>query len=226
MEKRITIILLVPFVLFWHWFEPAAKKNHKGIKLYQSKKYKEALEQFMSAKGINLEISKPGSGKPGDTQSPEEKKTVLPELLNNTASTLYQLSKFNEALEEFSKIDPEKADIPKSDFYYNLGNTFYRVNKFDKALTCYKKSLLINSDDMDSKKNYELTLKKLKDQKKKDEDDKNNKNQDKKKKEQQKQKQNKEEKHKNIMQYLNQKEKKQMEKKKRKIGIAKNEKDW
>ena len=42
-------MFLVPFLLFWHWFEPAAKKNRDGIKAFQEKKYQEALEQFLSA---------------------------------------------------------------------------------------------------------------------------------------------------------------------------------
>lgn len=197
----------MPFLLFWHWFEPAAKKNRDGIKAFQGEKYQEALEQFLSARGI----------KPG-----------LPELKSNTAASLYQMKKYQEALEEFSKIDPEKAHIPKADFYYNVGNSFFRLNKFDKALKSYKKSLVLNSRDMNAKKNFELTLKKMEEQKKKQKQDKN-KDKDKKKdkqKDQQKQQQKKEKKHQNVMQYLNQNEKKQMKKKKRKIGIARKEKDW
>lgn len=208
MEKKVVLLLMVPFLLFWHWFEPAAKKNQNGIKAYEEKKYETALREFLSAKGI---------------------KPDLAELKSNTASALYQLKKYKEALEEFSKINPEKSNLSKADFLYNLGNSFYRLNQYDKALESYKNSLIARPDDLDTKKNYELTLKKIKDQKdKKKQDQKKNKdekNKDKQKDEQNKTQQKKDQ-HKNLMQYLNQNEKKQMQKKKRKLGIARKEKDW
>jgi Ca-activated chloride channel family protein len=208
MEKKIIILLLFPFMIFWHWFEPASKKNQEGISSYQEEKYEAALEHFMSAKGLKPDMS---------------------ELKSNTASSLYQMKKFKEAMEEFSSIDPEKSSLSKSDFYYNLGNSFFKLNQFDKALKSYKKSLIEDPDDINSKKNFEITLKKIQQQKqqqKKKNQDKNQKK-DKEKEEQKKEQQKqKEQKHKNIMQYLNQNEKKQMKKKKRAIGIVKNEKDW
>ncbi|MCP5105275.1 MAG: hypothetical protein GY950_17940, partial [bacterium] len=144
MEKKlIIIILLVPVMMFWHWFEPAAKKNRKGIKAYQDQKYQEALNEFLSAKGI-----KPDSE----------------ELKSNTASALYRMKKYKEALEEFSNIDPEKTNLAHADFFYNVGNSFFRLNQFDKALENYKKSLIADYQDIDTKKNYEITLKKLEEQ--------------------------------------------------------------
>ncbi len=221
MEKKVilSILFLCPFLLGWHWFEPAARKNLKGIQAYESKEFETALNEFLSAKGI---------------------KPDLPELKNNTASALYQMEKYKEALEEFSGIDAEKAKIPASQLSYNVGNSFFRMEQYDKALESYKKSLLANPADVDAKKNFEITLKKIDDQKKqqdqqnqdkdkKDQDkkDQDKKDQDKKDQNQQNQRQQKpEEKHQNLMQYLNQNEKKQLEKKKRAIGIAKKEKDW
>ncbi|MGE5344294.1 MAG: tetratricopeptide repeat protein [Candidatus Omnitrophota bacterium] len=227
----ITIILLVPLFTFWHWFEPAARKNREGIEAYRSKKYDEALKHFLSAKGIKPDMAA---------------------LKSNTASALYQMKKYKEALEEFSKIDPAKAGISQPDFYYNLGNSYFRENQFDKALENYKKSLIQNPGDRNAKKNFELTLKKLEEQKKQDKENKNDKNnknnknnkdnkdqkdqkqdqkdqKDQNKKDQdqpQKQEQPKEEKYKNLMQYLNQNEKNQLKKEKRSIGIVKKEKDW
>lgn len=211
--KTITIILIMPFLVGWHWFEPAAKKNQAGISAYREKKYDEALKQFLSAKGI---------------------KPNLPELKNNTAASLYQLKKYKEALEEFSKINAEKTDIPKSALYYNLGNSFFRVDQFDKALAFYKKSLLENGEDIEAKKNFELTLQKLQqqqqnkqDQNKDQKQDQNQQNKDKNKdQEKQDQMQQKQQKHQPILQYLDQKEKNQMKDKKRAIGIARKEKDW
>ncbi len=218
-KKYVIIILLIPFFVFWHWFEPAAKKNKEGIQSYLSKKYDDALKQFMSAKGIKPDMA---------------------ELKNNTASALYQMKKYQEALEEFSQIDPFKTNIPKAEFYYNLGNSYFRLNQFDKALKNYKKSLIENPEDMDTKKNYELALKKQQEQnqdKKKNEDKKQDQKQDQKKdqkqdqkkdqqQQQQQQEQKPEQKYQSLMQYLNQNEKKQLKEKKRAVGIVKKEKDW
>jgi Ca-activated chloride channel family protein len=215
MERKIIIILMLPFLLAWHWFEPAAKKNSEGIKAYQEGKYEEALERFLNAKGINADLAA---------------------LKNNTASALYRMKKYKEALEEFSQIDPGKAGVPGSEFYYNLGNSFYRLDRFDKAVESYKRSLIENSEDMDAKKNYELALKKLQQQKQdkkedkdkdKDKDkEKEKQQQDKEQQQQPQQQQEKEKKHQDIMQYLNQNEKKQMEQKKRRIAVVRKEKDW
>ncbi len=199
----------MPFLVGWHWFEPAAKKNQAGIDAYREKKYDEALKQFLSARGI---------------------KPNLPELKNNTAASLYQLKKYKEALEEFSKIDARKAAIPESDLYYNLGNSFFRLDQFDKALAFYKKSLLENAEDIAAKKNFELTLQKLQQQqqnKQEQNQDQNQQNKDKKEDQQrQEQMQQKQQKHRPLLQYLDQKEKNQMKDKKRAIGIARKEKDW
>lgn len=212
-NKKVIILALVPFMLFWHWFEPAAKKNDDGIKAFRAQKYDEALNSFLSAKGLDPE---------------------MPQLKNNTAAALYQMKKYEEALKEFSTIDPEKADIPRADFHYNVGNSYFRLNKFDKALEHYKESLKLEPGDIDSKKNFEFTLKKLQEQKKKQDqkkkDDKDKKKDKKKKKEpeqkKQQKKQQKQDKHRNLMKYLNQNEKKQLKKKKRQVGVARKEKDW
>ena len=146
MEKKLSIIALMPFLLFWHWFEPVAKKNDRGIKAYEKKEFNKALDYFLSAKGIN-----PGSDS----------------LKNNTALALYNLKKYEQALKEFSKINVKKSGLNSAGTYYNLGNSFFRMNKLKKALESYKKSLLLNPNDLNAKKNYELTKKKLKERKNK-----------------------------------------------------------
>ena len=195
MEKKLILIICTFLFINWHWFEPVSRKNKEGIKAYSEQHYNKALENFLSAKGI-----KPES----------------PELKNNTASALFNLKKYQEAFEEFSKIDPEKSVISGSDFYYNTGNTLFRLNKLKEALDSYKKSLILDPENIDTKKNFEITLKKIKEQ------NKNKKDQDKNEKKNKK----KDEKYKNIMKYLNQKEKDQMKKIKKKSGNSKKTKDW
>jgi Ca-activated chloride channel family protein len=140
MGRKTVILLLAPLLFFWHWYEPIAKKNQKGMNLYNQKKYDEALQTFLSAKGIDAEMD---------------------QLKNNTAASLYQLKRYKEALDEFSKINPQKTKLSQSSFNYNLGNSYYRLKQFDKALEYYKKSILADPSDLDAKINYELTLKQL-----------------------------------------------------------------
>jgi len=207
MAKKALLILLVPLLLGWHWFEPAARKNQKGIQAYQEGKFAEALQDFLSAKGV-----KPDS----------------PELKNNTASALYELKKYKEAVDEFSRLDPARLRLGKADFYYNLGNSYYRMEQFQQALENYKKSLRQNPDDIDCKKNFELALKKIEEQKQKQEQDQKPQPQDQKnpRQGQEQEQQQAKQKYDAMMQFLNQNEKQQLEKKKRKVTAAKNEKDW
>jgi len=206
MAKRLIPLLLILLLLAplsgtlwgWHWFEPAARKNQKGIESYRQGKFAAALEQFLSAKGLKAEA---------------------PQLKNNTAATLYQLKKYQEAVDEFSRIDPAKLGADRADFHYDLGNAYYRLEQFPKALESYKRCLLLHPDDVDAKKNFELTLKKIQEQQQEKQ------NQDP-QQDQQADAERQKQKYSAMMQFLNQNEKQQMEKKKRKITPAKNEKDW
>jgi tetratricopeptide (TPR) repeat protein len=203
MAKKLSPLLLLPLLLAaspgtlwgWHWFEPAARRNQKGIEAYRQEKFAAALEQFLSAKGL----------KPASQQ-----------LLNNTAAALYQLKKYQEAVDEFSRVDPAKLGSQAADLQYNLGNAYFRLGQFPKALESYKRCLLKNPDDTQAKKNFELTLKKIHEQQQQQNQPQDNRGDA----ERQKQK------YSAMMQFLNQNEKKQMEKKKRKVSAVRNEKDW
>ncbi len=205
MEKKIALLILTPMLLFWHWFEPVPRKNNAGINAYKKGEYNRALEKFLSAKGMNPDSNL---------------------LKNNTALTLYNLKKYEKALNEFSKVDPKKLGMKSSDFYYNLGDSYFRLKKFKKALDSFKKSLLLNPTDINAKKNFEITLKKLNEQKKKKDKNKKNKNKKNDSDKKNSKEKIKKEKYKGILKYLNRKEKEQMKKKKRKVQNKKNEKDW
>jgi len=198
MARKLIPLLLFPLLLGWHWFEPAARKNQKGIEAYRQGKFAEALEHFLSAKGLKAEA---------------------PQLKNNTAATLYELKKYQEALDEFSHIEPAKLGPAAAGLHYNLGNAYYRLGQLPKALESYKQCLLLDPDDLQGKKNFELTLKKIQEQQQQEQAQ--NQQQD-----PQAEAERQKQKYSAMMQFLNQNEKRQMEKKKRKIAPAKNEKDW
>ena len=73
----------------------------------------------------------------------------------------------------------------KSIAYQQLGNINESKNKLKNAAEFYKKSILSNNSNLDSKYNYELVTKKLKEQEKKKQENKeqNNKKQENKKQE-------------------------------------------
>ncbi|SUZ54824.1 uncharacterized protein METZ01_LOCUS7678 [marine metagenome] len=76
----------------------------------------------------------------------------------------------------------------KSVAYQQLGNINESKNKLKNAAEFYKKSILSNNSNLDSKYNYELVTKKLKEQEKKKEENKEQEN----KNQQNKEKNNKE----------------------------------
>ncbi len=179
----------------WHWFEPAARRNQKGIEAFREGRFAAALEQFLSAKGL----------KPGE-----------PRLKNNTAEALYQLKKYKEALDELSSVDAARLGPARAAFHYNLGNVQYRLGQYPQALECYKSCLKLDPDDVQAKKNFELTLRKIQEQQQQQEQQ----------PQQQDQAEKEKQKYEAMMQFLNQNEKEQQQKRKHKAEPARNEKDW
>lgn len=180
----------------WHWFEPAARRNQKGIEAFRRGDFAAALEQFLSAKGLK----------------PQE-----PRLRNNTAEALYQLKKYKEALDELASIDATRLGPARAAFHYNLGNVQYRLGQYPQALESYKSSLKLDPDDVAAKKNYELTLKKIQEQQQQQQQP---------QPQQQDQAEQQKQKYEAMMQFLNQNEKEQQQKRKHKAEPARNEKDW
>lgn len=180
----------------WHWFEPAARRNQKGIEAFRKGDFAAALEQFLSAKGL----------KPGE-----------PRLKHNTAEALYQLKKYKEALDELASVDPAAFGAARAAFHYNLGNVQYRLGQYAQALESYKSCLKLDPDDVPAKKNYELTLKKIQEQQQ---------DQQPQQQQQQDQAEQQKQKYEAMMQFLDQNEKEQQQKRKHKAEPARNEKDW
>jgi len=105
-------------------------------------------------------------------------------LLNK--DTLKAIENYNMAL-----ITDDK--IIKSISYQQLGNINESKNKLKEAAEFYKKSILSNNSNYDSKYNYELVTKKLKEEDKKEEDKKDQDKKDQDKKEEDKKDQDKKE---------------------------------
>ena len=138
-------------------------------------------------------------------------------LLNN--DTLKAIKNYNMA----SVTNDKKI---KSIAYQQLGNINESKNKLKNAAEFYKKSILSNNSNLDSKYNYELVTKKLKKQEKKKQEnkeqnnkEKENKNQENKNKKQEKKKQ--ENKEQNNKKQENKKQEKSIEEKLKEINMSK-----
>lgn len=112
----------------------------------------------------------------------------------NLGNTIYKINQPSEAgiayrrAIENAKVRPEKHKI-----FHNLGNVFMKEKKYDKAVLAYKDALINDPSDEETRYNYALARKMLKehppkaeDKKKKDKDKKEDKNKDEKKKEEKK----------------------------------------
>ncbi len=116
----------------------------KGNNEYKKGKFDSSLSNYMKAQGV----------------APEN-----PIVSFDIGNAMYKKGKFEKAREIFENILNRNRDLPedlKENIFYNLGNCYYKLKNYEKALNYYKKALLINGKDENARKNYELTLKKLK----------------------------------------------------------------
>lgn len=85
----------------------------------------------------------------------------------NLANTLAQQGKREEALRVFERFRSMTDDVEKQAMAdYNIGNIFVEMGKWDKAVKRYQEALRHKAADEDAKHNYELAIKKQKDQQK------------------------------------------------------------
>jgi tetratricopeptide (TPR) repeat protein len=136
---------------------------HKGNTLYEQKQYQEAEENYRKA------IEKKAQNVTGNF---------------NLGDALYKQKKFTDAGEQFNKL----AELPNSNklltagAYHNLGNSLLENKKLEESIGAYKKALLNNPNDDETRYNLAYAQEKLKQQQKQNKDNKNqnDKNQDKK----------------------------------------------
>jgi Ca-activated chloride channel family protein len=157
-------------------------KNKKANRIYNEKRYEEALKLYDDA----LLLS------PSDNS-----------LKMNKGSALYRLGEFDKAGEAYTGALSEEDKKKRADAFYNLGNILFRqaqqmeqsgdqgaLEKYKEALQNYIQSLDLRPDDKDAKWNLQLAHMKVKENQEKQNNQNNNQNkQDK----QDKDKQNKQE---------------------------------
>ncbi len=139
MTRFLYILLAVPF-LGWTFLDPVAKKNEEGNALFEKGEYEAALRRYLEA---------------------QQEARTRPELHFNAGDALYKQGKYAEALQEMGRATEGTPPDMSAAAHYNLGNALFRQEKFQEAVGAYKKSLELNSDDIDAKINLELALEKL-----------------------------------------------------------------
>jgi Ca-activated chloride channel family protein len=162
--KRLFIILIILLTGSQLFAQQEKSYVKKGNDLYQQKRYKEAAELYSKA---------------------VEKKKESVEGQFNLGDAHYKQKQYDKAVEQFTKIaesNKDKAILARA--YHNLGNTYLENNKLEESVDAYKKALLNNPKDEETRYNLVYALDKLKKQQQQNKDNKdknkNDKNQDKK----------------------------------------------
>lgn len=194
--KQLILFFFVSLQSMFVFAQREKKDIYTGNQLYQQQKYPEA-EQYYRQSVDKSQTSVEGNFNLGDA--------------------FYKQKKYDDAAKKFTDIASSSNDkMVKAQAYHNLGNTLLESKKLEESIAAYKKSLLNNPKDNETRYNlaYAQEMLKKQQQKKDDKDkDKNNEqnkdNQD--KKNQQNQDQNKQDKDKQDKDNQSQKNKDQQQ---------------
>ena len=139
------VLLLAP-----GWAPPAsadqaASKNNEGNRLYEQKKYDDALKKYVDA-----QASRPGA----------------PQLHYNIGNVLFRKKEYDKAVEEYRRAQAAPDPVLSQAATYNRGNALLMQGRPEEAIQAYVQALRARPDDTDAKRNLEIALRLL-DQKKK-----------------------------------------------------------
>jgi len=154
--KQLVIILVILFKGLQLFAQQEKGYVKKGNDLYQQQKYKEAESNYRKA---------------------VEKKNQNIEGNFNLGDALYKQKQFAQAGEQFNKItsatNNNKTLAARA--YHNLGNSLLENKKLEESIEAYKKALINNPADDETRYNLAYAQEKLKQQQqdKKKQDDKN-----------------------------------------------------
>ncbi len=126
--------------------DSAASKNNEGNRLYNNKKYDEALKMY-----IDAQASRPQA----------------PELHYNIGNVLFRKGEYDKAVEEYLRAQAAKDPALAQSAAYNRGNAFFAQKQLPQAINSYIQALRANPKDQDAKRNLELALQLMQEQKKK-----------------------------------------------------------
>jgi Ca-activated chloride channel family protein len=121
-----------------------ASRNNEGNRLYEQKRYDEALRKYTDAQAL---------------------KPAAPELHYNIGNVLFRKGEIDKAIEEYLR-SQSAADVRlKEAATYNRGNALMQKGKAQDAVNAYVQALRLDPTDADAKRNLELALRLLQQQK-------------------------------------------------------------
>jgi Ca-activated chloride channel family protein len=138
-----------------------ASKNNDGNRLYEQKKFEEALKSYTDA-----QASKPGA----------------PELHYNIGNVLFRKGEFAKAIEEYRRAQSAAGPSLSEAATFNRGNAHMMQGQLQEAIGAYVQALRARPDDQDAKRNLELALRLMQQQKKQQQQSQDQKDQEEEKK--------------------------------------------
>ncbi|MGY4386586.1 Ca-activated chloride channel family protein [Pedobacter sp. UYP24] len=160
--RRIVIVILMVLPGTLLFAQKEKRDIHKGNQLYLQKKYAEAEASYRNS------VNKSQQSVQGNF---------------NLGDALYKQKKFDVAAQKFTELATSSNNKSvKAKAYHNLGNTLLESKKLEESINAYKKSLISNPKDDETRYNLAYAQEMLKKQQQKDKDnkDKKDKNKDKK----------------------------------------------
>ena len=151
----IVLILLNGSLLF---AQNANSYIHKGNELYNEQKYKDAETNYRKS------VEKSGTAAPVEGSF-------------NLGDALYKQKKYADAAQRFTDISSSSANPSiAANAYHNLGNSLMETKKYQESIDAYKKSLLNNPKDDQTRYNLAYAQEMLKKQQQKDKQNKKDQN--------------------------------------------------
>lgn len=88
----------------------------------------------------------------------------------NLGNALYSQKKFDEARAHYDHVlkNENSSKLEKAHSYHNIGKTYLDENEFEKAAHNFKESLKLNPNDDETRYNYSLAKKRMKEQQEKE----------------------------------------------------------
>lgn len=159
--KQLIIIIYIVLQGFVVFAQKEKKDIHNGNKLYKQGDYAKAEESYRKS------VEKTKESVAGNF---------------NLGDALYKQKKFENAAQKFTEIASTSDNkAVKAQAYHNLGNSLLESKKLEESIEAYKKSLMNNPKDDQTRYNLAYAQEKLKQQQQQDNNDKNkDKNKDKK----------------------------------------------
>ena len=129
--------------------DEAASRNNEGNRLYLKQQYDEALKRYTEA-----QASRPGA----------------PEMHYNIGNVLYRKGEMDKAAEEYLRAQAAPDKRLSQAALYNRGNALMSRGRLQDAVNAYVQALRVRPDDQDAKRNLELALRLMEEQKKQKQD--------------------------------------------------------